>query len=40
MKAHTRKTQNEVTPQMALDFLKEGNERRRTMLMCNIFYVS
>jgi carbonic anhydrase len=27
MKAHTRKTQNEVTPQMALDFLKEGNER-------------
>lgn len=27
MKAHTRKTQSEVTPQMALDFLKEGNER-------------
>lgn len=27
MKAHTRKTQSEVTPEMALDFLKEGNER-------------
>lgn len=27
MKAHTRKTQSEVTPQMALDFLKQGNER-------------
>lgn len=27
MKTHTRKTQNEITPQMALDFLKEGNER-------------
>lgn len=27
MKTHTRKTQNEVTPQMALDYLKEGNER-------------
>lgn len=27
MKAHTRKTQNEISPQIALDFLKEGNER-------------
>lgn len=27
MKAHTRKTQDEVTPQLALNYLKEGNER-------------
>lgn len=27
MKTHTRKTQNEITPQIALDYLKEGNER-------------
>lgn len=27
MKAHTKQMQNEITPQIALDLLKEGNER-------------
>lgn len=27
MKAHTRKTQDEVNPELALNYLKEGNER-------------
>lgn len=35
MKAHTRKTQSEVTPQIALDLLKEGNERFVNNLRAN-----
>jgi len=35
MKAHTRKTQNEVTPQLALTYLKEGNERFLKNLRAN-----
>lgn len=35
MKAHTRETQATMTPQKALDFLKEGNERFQNNLKAN-----
>ncbi|AIY12445.1 MULTISPECIES: carbonic anhydrase family protein [Cellulophaga] len=35
MKAHTRETQSTMTPQKALDFLKEGNQRFQNNLKAN-----
>ncbi|WNH14152.1 carbonic anhydrase family protein [Thalassobellus suaedae] len=35
MKAHTRETQATMTPQKALDFLKEGNQRFQNNLKAN-----
>jgi len=35
MKAHTRETQATMTPQKALDFLKQGNERFQNNLKAN-----
>ena len=35
MKAHTRETQANTTPQKALDFLKEGNVRFQNNLKAN-----
>lgn len=35
MKAHTKETQATMTPQKALDFLKEGNERFQNNLKAN-----
>jgi len=35
MRTHTRETQNGVTPDMALEFLKEGNERFMRNLKAN-----
>ncbi|MDX1653040.1 MAG: carbonic anhydrase family protein [Brumimicrobium sp.] len=35
MKAHTRKSQSEVTPAMALEYLKEGNQRFVSNLQVN-----
>ncbi|MBD3862956.1 carbonic anhydrase family protein [Olleya marilimosa] len=35
MKAHTRETQSTMTPQKAIDFLKEGNQRFQNNLKAN-----
>ena len=35
MKAHTKETQQSMTPEMALDFLKEGNLRFQSNLKAN-----
>ena len=35
MKAHTRETQATMTPQKAIDFLKEGNQRFQNNLKAN-----
>ena len=35
MKAHTRETQSTMTPQKALTYLKEGNQRFQNNLKAN-----